>query len=141
MIRRILVGDNERVLITRKGRFAGILTPGEYWMVGFGLDVERASVKDVVYAGEWVDYIVHQAPDEAARAFTTIETGDEQVAVVYFDGKLSRVIAPAKRVLFWKAAVEVTFELIDVRAERAVPERLVAPLARLGRESMGVCSR
>ena len=46
---------------------------------------------------------------------------DSQVAVVYLDGRLARVIAPANRVLFWRGAVDVTFELIDVRAEPEVP--------------------
>ena len=32
MLRRILIGDNERVLVIRKCRFAEILEPGERWM-------------------------------------------------------------------------------------------------------------
>jgi len=32
MLRRILVGDQERVLVIRKGRFERILDPGEYWV-------------------------------------------------------------------------------------------------------------
>ena len=55
---------------------------------------------------------------------------------MYLDGKLARVIAPAKRVLFWRGAVSVTFERIDVRTEPEVPERMLAALARLGRESL-----
>ena len=32
MLRRILLGDNERVLVIRKRRFAEILEPGERWI-------------------------------------------------------------------------------------------------------------
>ena len=38
MFRRILVGDNERVLLIRKKRFADILAPGEYWIAAVNND-------------------------------------------------------------------------------------------------------
>jgi hypothetical protein len=42
-----------------------------------------------------------------------VETSDAQVAVVYLDCRLARVIAPSNRVL--------TFEIVEVRAEPEVP--------------------
>jgi regulator of protease activity HflC (stomatin/prohibitin superfamily) len=64
-----------------------------------------------------------------------VETLDSQVAVVYLDGKLARVIGPGNRVLYWRGAVAVTFDRIDVREQPEVPERLRAPLLRLGAQS------
>jgi regulator of protease activity HflC (stomatin/prohibitin superfamily) len=135
MVRRILIGDNERVLVIRKRRFAEILEPGERWMFTLGVELERYNVRELVYAGEWADYIANSRPDVAARCFTVVETSDAQVAVVYLDGRLARVIGPSKRVLFWKGPVNVTFERIDVRANPEAPATLVPALARLGRES------
>ena len=138
MLRRILVGDTERVLLIRKRRFADILGPGEYWIFTLGrkIELERFNTKDLVFASEWADFLIKERADLVSRHFTLVETADAEVAVVYLDGKLSRVIGPAKRVLFWKAAVDVGFERIDVRAEPEVPVRLIASLARLGRESL-----
>lgn len=138
MFRRILVGDNERVLVIRKRRFAEILEPGERWMFTLGQDVELvyANVRDLVFSGEWTDYIVTSRPEIAERMFTAVETSDTQVAVLYLDGKLNRVIGPSTRVLFWKGPVRVTFTLIDVRSEPEAPARLLPALARLGRESL-----
>src|SRR5215831_2093163 len=137
MLRRILIGDNERVLVIRKRRFAEILGPGERWMVtlGRGIELQRHNIRDLVYAGDWVDYIVNFRSEVAARWFTVVETSDSQVALVFLDGRLARVIAPFTRVLFWKGAVNVTFERIDVRANPEVPASLLPVLARLGRES------
>ncbi|HEY2015327.1 MAG TPA: slipin family protein [Bryobacteraceae bacterium] len=137
MVRRILVGDNERVLLIRKKRFADILAPGEYWIFTLGQHValERHNIKSPVYTGEWADYLVKERPELASRYFTVVETPDSHVAVVYLDGKLARVMAPGNRALYWRGAVSVTFDLIDVREEPAVPERLLPALARLGRES------
>jgi len=138
MLRRVLVGDNERVLLIRKKRFNDILAPGEYWIftLGRGVELERYNIKDLVFAGERADYIVRERPELASRYFTVVDTADSQVAVVYLDGKLARVIKPGARVLFWRGAVAVTFDLIDVRQAPEVPERLLSALARLGRESL-----
>jgi regulator of protease activity HflC (stomatin/prohibitin superfamily) len=137
MLRRILIGDNERILVIRKRRFAEILEPGVRWMFTLGQEIElqRYNVRDLVYAGEWADYIANFRSEIAARSFTIVETSDAQMAVVYLDGRLSRVIGPSNRVLFWKGAVNVTFERIDVRQSPEVPVLLLPSLARLGREA------
>ena len=101
----------------------------------WGVARERHDIKAVAFTSDWSDYLVKERPEVVARFFTLIETGVSQVAVMYFNGKMARVIAPSSRALFWRGAVEVTFDLIDVRREAAVPERLLAPLAKLGREA------
>ncbi|HEX3879973.1 MAG TPA: slipin family protein [Bryobacteraceae bacterium] len=138
MFRRILVGDNERVLLIRKKRLSEILGPGEYWifMLGQVVEFERYSIRDIAFDGPWSDAIVKLYPALADEYFTLVETNDTSVGVVYFDGKTARVVPPGKRALFWKGAVNVTFDLIDVREAPQVDKRLLAPLARLGRESL-----
>jgi len=136
MLRRVVVGENERVLVTRKRRFADILEPGEYWLFGLGVDLVPYNVRDLAFAGEWADHIANRCPDLVERYFTPVATSDAQVAVVYLDGKLSRVIGPSNRVLFWKAAVNVAFELIDVRAQPEVPAKMLAALAFLATREM-----
>ena len=127
MFTRIIVGDNERVLLIRNKRFSQILGPGEYqvFTLGRGIGQERHNTRDLVFASEWADFIVKERPDVAAEYFTVIETSDSQVAVIAVERKLARVIAPGKRVLFWRGALDVTFELVDVREEPEVPARML----------------
>ena len=131
MIRRIIVGDYERVLLIRKRRFESILMPGSYWVYGLGVETEVHDARDPHYVGAWGDFLARERPELAARYFTVVETGDAEVAVVSFDGKLARVVGPGRRALYWRASVEVTYERFDVAAEPEVPARLVAPLARV----------
>jgi regulator of protease activity HflC (stomatin/prohibitin superfamily) len=140
MFTRIVVGDNERVLLARNKRFSQILGPGEYWIftLGRGIEQERHNIRDLAFASDWADFVVKERQDVAAEHFTVIETSDSQVAVITVERKLARVIAPGKRVLFWRGVLEVTFELIDVREAPEVPARLLPALARLGRESGAV---
>jgi len=138
MFKRILVGDAERVVLIRNKRFSEILGPGEYWIftVGQSIDVERFNTRDLVFVSPWSDFIVKERPEIAERFLSVIETSDSQVAIVYVDGRLARIIGPGKRVVYWKAMFLVSADLIEVREEPSVPAPLIPALARLGRESL-----
>lgn len=136
--KRIVVGDQERVLVAKNRRFDRILTPGTYRVFtapGVSLCVEKFNVRDLVFQSTWTDYLVKERPDVTERHFTLVETSDVQVAMVYADGKLYKVLTPAKRVLFWRGPVEITAEVVDVVAEPVIPRDKIAALERLGRES------
>jgi hypothetical protein len=95
-LRRILVGDQDRVLLIRKGRFDRVLGPGEYWVFDFAIETIKFNVTDLVFDNVWADYLVTERPAIAAALFMIVETGDTEVAIVYLNGKLSRVIGPRR---------------------------------------------
>jgi regulator of protease activity HflC (stomatin/prohibitin superfamily) len=137
--KRIIVGDQERALITKNGRFGGILMPGEYRLFtlpGVSLNVEKYNVRDLVFQSTWADYLALERPDVAERHFTRVETNDLQVAMIYVDRKLFKVMLPAKRMLFWRGAVDVTAEVVNVIDEPSVPAQKLPALERLGKESL-----
>jgi regulator of protease activity HflC (stomatin/prohibitin superfamily) len=140
IFRRILVGDQNRVLLIRKGRFARMLEPGEYWIWTLAGAVETVTfnINDLTFESPWADYLVKQRAELAARLFTIVETNDAQVAAVYLNGKLSRVLGPGKRVLYWRGSVEVAAEVIDVNVERQLPAALAAILVRMGTGTLAV---
>ena len=82
MLRRVLVGDNERVFIIRKGRFEDILAPGEYWVTGMGVELERHNISQLVLVSEWRDFLAKERWVLVSRYFTVVETGDSHVAIV-----------------------------------------------------------
>jgi regulator of protease activity HflC (stomatin/prohibitin superfamily) len=136
--KRIVVGDQERVLVAKNGRFKGIFLPGEYRVFvapGVSLEVEKHNVRDLVFRSTWADYLAQERLEVAERYFTRVETNDVQVAMVYVDGKLFSVLHPAKRVLYWRGAAEVKAEVVDVIAEPEVPSEMLSALERLARES------
>src|SRR5882724_12585388 len=106
LLKRILVGDQDRVLLIRKGRFDRVLGPGEYWIRGRAIETIAFNVNDLIFDNVWADYLVKERPAVASALFTIVETNDAQVAVVYVNGKLSRVIGPGKRVLYWRGPLE-----------------------------------
>jgi hypothetical protein len=137
--KRIIVDDQERALITKNGCFGGILAPGEYrltTMPSVSLDVEKHNVRDLVFQSVWADYLAKERPEVAERHFTRVETNDLQVAMVFVDGKLFKVMLPAKRLLFWRGAAEVTAEVVNVIQEPGVTAQKPPALDGLGRKSL-----
>src|SRR5260370_23831750 len=102
LFRRIVVGDQNRVLLIRKGRFDRILGPSVYWVwtLGRSVEIETHSVRNLVLESSWADYLAKERLSVAERFLKIVETNDAQVALIYLDGKLTRVIGPGKRVLF-----------------------------------------
>ncbi|MEZ5403927.1 MAG: slipin family protein [Bryobacteraceae bacterium] len=132
-LRRVRVGDRERAIVIRKRRFERILGPGEYWLFGSAVEVEVRQVAEVVYSGEWADYLIREHAELISAYFTRVDTTDAQVALVYFDGKLARVVGSGRRELYWRGGPEITAQVVDARSEPEVPAALVAPLTRLGK--------
>src|ERR1051326_731062 len=132
--KRVLVGDQERVLLIRNGRFERMLGPGAHnvWTFGARIELERHNLAEVVLGGTWVNHLAKERRDVIAEHFTIVETNDSEVAVVSLDGKVARAFGPGVRALFWRGPVEVSAEVFDANAEPAVPARLIATLARLG---------
>jgi regulator of protease activity HflC (stomatin/prohibitin superfamily) len=138
MFRYNLAGDHELVFVIRKRRFAGILGAGEHWIFGRRIALERHNTRELILTSEWTDTLVNQHRELAERHFAIVETGETQVAVVYLDGRVARIIPSGQRVLYFLGERTVTFEVIDAKAEPEVPARLVPSLARLGREAFAV---
>lgn len=122
--KRVIVGDQERVLVAKNGRFGGILMPGVYRMFvtsDVSLELERHDVRNLVFQSVWDEYLIQERRDLADRYFTRIETSDTQIAMVYVDGKLFNVMLPAKRMLFWRKLADITAEVVDIIAPGKFP--------------------
>lgn len=132
--RRILVGDQERILLIRNGSFVRVLEPGAHiiWNFGGVLEFERHDVSAVVFDGSWAAYLAKVRPNMTEHHFITVETNDRQIAVVSLDGKVARVLSPGARALFWRGPVEVSVEMFDVVISPEVPDRLVPALMSVG---------
>ncbi len=139
-LRRVLVGDQERVLVIVNGRFERMLGPGEHrvWSFRRSVVLERHNVAKVLFESAWANHVVKLRPDVAAEFFTVVETNDSQVALVSLDGNVARAFGPGHKILFWRGPVDVSVEVFDSNAEPEVPARLVATLSRLGFANLAV---
>jgi hypothetical protein len=122
--RLILVGNHERVLVAKNGRFGAILMPGRHRIFiapGVSLEIERHNVRNLVFHSAWTNYLLKEQAELVERHFICVETNEVQVGLVYVDGTLFKVIEPAKRLLLWRDQAEVTAEIVEVIAGPEIP--------------------
>ncbi len=81
---------------------------------GVSLEVEKHNVRDLVFKSAWTDYLAKRRRELVERHFTLVETNDVQVAMVYVDHQLFKVLTPAKRLLFWRGVVDVSAEVVEL---------------------------
>ncbi len=128
------IADTELGLLYRDRAFQRVLEPGVYrFLRGQGelevikLDLQAMSVKDPALAAL---YLTHRQVVQAH--FAVADMGDGELGLVYADGKLVGLVAPRSVAFYGKRLREVTIERIDAAKDYVLPERLVAPLVRLG---------
>jgi hypothetical protein len=133
LYKRILVGDQERVLLISNGRLQQILVPGQYrvWTLGRDIEMERHNVRELEFTSDWAEHIFAYRSDLVERFFTAVETRDTESALVYLNGKLARVVGPGRRVFYWADVAPVTSRVFDAKIDPEVPRDAVPSLARM----------
>ncbi len=122
---RISIGDAERAVLSRGGRFVSIVGPGVHY--SFFPAAERHSTLLAEFRSPWVEILLRTRPDVVAEHFVIVETAERQVALLSVNGRLESVVGPGQRKLFWKPA---TVEIVDVDQTPEVPAALLAAAER-----------
>ena len=131
-MKRVWIAQHERALVWENKMFSGVLGPGKHWLVKLFGTVEF-QVYDLTvpeFEHPRVDFLVKEARSTMENHFHIVELTDSEVGLVYKNGKLSSVLAPGKRQLYWKGPIEVKVEKIDLSVDLEVPERVAKLLAR-----------
>ena len=131
-MKRVWIAQHERALVWENKMFSGVLEPGKHWLVKLFGTVEF-QVYDLTlpeFEHPRVDFLVKEARSTMENHFHIVELTDSEVGLVYKNGKLSSVLAPGKRQLYWKGPIEVKVEKIDFSVDLEVPERVAKLLAR-----------
>ena len=131
-MKRVWIAQHERALVWENKMFSGVLEPGKHWLVKLFGTVEF-QVYDLTvpeFEHPRVDFLVKEARSTMENHFHIVELTDSEVGLVYKNGKLSSVLAPGKRQLYWKGPIEVKVEKVDFSVDLEVPERVAKLLAR-----------
>src|ERR1700738_2229597 len=131
-IKRVAVAQHERALVWKNKTFAGVLEPGKHWLVQpFGqIETQVYDLTVPEFEHERVDFLVKEARLVMNKYFDIVQLTDSAAGLVYKNGKLTSVLAPGKRQLYWKGPIDVKVEKINIAQELEVPARVVKLLAR-----------
>jgi regulator of protease activity HflC (stomatin/prohibitin superfamily) len=131
-IKRVTVAQHERALVWKNKTFAGVLEPGKHWLITPMSDVQ-AQLYDLTvpeFEHARVDFLVKEARAIMEKYFDIVELTESEAGLVYKNGKLTGVLAPGKRQLYWKGPIEVKIEKIDISQDLEVPAKVAKLLGR-----------
>jgi regulator of protease activity HflC (stomatin/prohibitin superfamily) len=131
-VKRITIAQHERGLVFRHRSFKTVLEPGVHRMFDPAnrteVQVYDLTVPEFEHAR--VDFLVKEARATIEKYFTIVELCDREVGLVFKNGKISGVLAPGKRQLYWRGPVEVRVEKQDIGKEFEVAKNLAKILVR-----------
>src|ERR1700744_432931 len=107
---RISVGDQERVLVARNHQLKTILTPGRYTIFTppfVPVELEKHNVSDLGLRRRWAGDLLERRAALAGGHFVGIATNELQVAMVYVNEQLFKVLTPFSRILIWRDVAEI----------------------------------
>jgi len=136
-VSRVIVKENQRAIALYKGKFHGVLTPGEHVLRADRgrLEIEWHDLARPEFVSIFDRTLFRDHAEVAGRYLTEIRAGADEVVMVSRDQRLHAVLKPEERAVYWTEAGPWTAEHVDIADDLAVPEALqkrLAGVARLG---------
>lgn len=128
--KRVVVAQNERGLLFRDKSLVNILKPGvyRYFDLRQRVAVQKIDISIPEFNHAWDEFLIKERADLCAEHFILIELGEQQAGLVYRDNKLSGVLAPGSRQLYWKGPIEIRVEPVDIANDVQVTADIAARL-------------
>lgn len=113
---KFIVRKHERGLLFKDGDFQSFLAPATYRF--FDLQnryaVERFDVSKPAFTHSLINYFLEAEREEVERLFEVVQTGTDEVAAVYHNDRLTEILGPNQRALYWKGLVDTVVERHDL---------------------------
>ena len=106
-IQRIDIAENERGLLFRNENFVRVLGPGRYRFLQLApwlrVRVDRYDLTNPIFEHALAEFLVKTHPELREGVFQVVELGDHEVGLQIVDGKLTGIVPPATRMIYWRA--------------------------------------
>jgi regulator of protease activity HflC (stomatin/prohibitin superfamily) len=119
-----VVAENQRGLLIEDGRIIRVLGPGRHSVWNL-LGRKRVEIVDAtgVFASPWAEIVEKRHPGLAEENFAIVRPAEGQAAVVWIDGRASRIVRPGEVVAVWKVLNDVRVETFDTEARPRLDKR------------------
>jgi len=136
--KRIVIAQHERGVYMKDRSIVKILEPGiyrEFDLLG-RVAVEVLNLTVPEFNHPYVDVLVKDNRDLVEKYFQVVELGEYEVGLVYKNAKLSGILAPGTRQLYWKGPIDVTVEVLNIDQDFAVPQAIRGLIAYARMDAM-----
>ncbi len=134
-LKRVIVKENQRAIALYKGKFQGILSPGEHVLRANRnrLEIEWHDLARPEFVSVYEKALFRDHRVAAERHLTEYRAGLDEVVVIARDGRLHAVLKPEERAVYWTGTGPWTAERFTIGEDLAVPAELAKRLAGLQR--------
>ena len=136
--KRIVIAQHERGLYLKDRSIKKILAPGVYRIFDpLGrVSVEVYNLTVAEFEHPYIDVLLTEQSALCERHFQVVELGEYEVGLVYKNGKLNGVLAPATRQLYWKGPIDVKVDVLSIAEDFVLPRDKVGLIAHARVESL-----
>jgi len=126
-LQRQVLAQNERALMFTDKRLTGVLQPGVNWIKNwFGRSkVEVCTISQLEFNRPNLDTFLKTNEVLLAEHLEVVRLGDFEVALVFFDGNLGRVLEPRSINAFWKDAADLRVEVLNIKDDFEIDSKYV----------------
>lgn len=110
MKHKILIRESQRGLLYKNGKYIKLLPPGKYYEYG-GREIEVVELSQPLHS-KLCPLETLLSDEELRKSLTVAEVADEQLGLLYVNGKFSTVLRPGKYA-FWSVMDRYTVTMAD----------------------------
>jgi regulator of protease activity HflC (stomatin/prohibitin superfamily) len=129
-MKRMKVAQYERALVYRDRNLEAVLGPGRYRLRRGKLQVQMYEVSKPELDLPRADVLLAEARELLEPYVQVVELGDREVGLVYKNERLSGVLAPGTRQLYWRGPVKVRVEVRSLAQEYLLDADMARVLTR-----------
>ncbi|MEH6418372.1 slipin family protein [Pseudomonas sp. CGJS7] len=133
-MKKVVVGDAERVLVYRNRRIERVLGPGVHRLNEFKRDLQLVehSIANSQYAGTDGEALIVGLGDKLGEHFVLADIGNDEVGLMLRNGRIADVLAPGSRRLYWKGLATIEIRAIALSDGLELEREVVNGLRQLG---------
>ena len=132
-MKKVVVGDAERVLVYRNRRIERVLGPGVHRLSNWQrqLEVTAHSIVDAQYNGRDADALIAGLGARLDEHFVLANLGMQEIGLVLRNGRIDDVLAPGTRQLYWKGLAQIEVRTIVLGDGLAIEPEVANRLRQL----------
>lgn len=133
-IKKVVVGDAERVLVYRNRRIERVLGPGVHKLADFGNELELVvhAIVQPQYSGNDGEALIAGLAGRLYDDFVLADIGSDEVGLMLRNGRIADVLAPGTRRLYWKGLGQVKIRAIALGEGLEIEREIADGLRQIG---------
>ncbi|WP_417760496.1 slipin family protein [Shewanella sp.] len=134
--KKVVVADNERVLVFKAKKLVDILQPGEHKLRGFGEmpELKTYDIGELYFAEENTVRWFNKYP-QLAEHIEHFYVTEQQTGLLYLDDQLKGIVTPGCHLYLWREAGDIRLDTFDIASNLELDAATLTAIRKVGANS------